>query len=61
VAAAIISNAINTPARDMVLIFSLLVMRGRGAVRFLVFGWRNGKWQDTTSTVFPALLEQRAG
>src|SRR5260370_12450341 len=49
----IISKAISVPARDLVLIFTiLLVVADSKAAGFLVFGWRNGGLQDTTPFAF---------
>src|SRR5256885_2226231 len=53
-APAIKSNAISTPTRDLVLIFSLLVICDRGAADFLICDWRNGDLQHTTSSALRA-------
>src|SRR6266513_2775770 len=55
-APAIKSNAISTPTRDLVLIFSLLVICDRGAADFLICDWRNGDLQHTTSSALSCAL-----
>src|SRR5712671_1782467 len=55
VATAIKSNAINTPARDLVLIFFLSLSYATAErPAFSSFDWRNGDSQHTTSSAFHA-------